>query len=224
MLSWLLTFFGKSRKSSLLENLPNEILIEIAKYLTPRSLCPLLQASHRFYELLTRELHKHALEQKTLFPLGGFRSSWRGGDFPLLIWAVISKNYPLAYFLLGNGVDVNARGGIFLETSLHYAAREDDSCKFLNLLLENGADIEALDLDGRTPLHYAIEANATILIGKGANLEVMDSDFHHPFHLALGTQNYERLIRLYLRKGAVAHSRGAKRNEFIHSTFSSNNA
>lgn len=60
----------------------------------------------------------------------------------------------------------------------------------VDLLVKNGANIEALDRDFRTPLHAATvsgQKNLTlILLGKGANIEAKDHDFDTALHSSAG--------------------------------------
>jgi hypothetical protein len=89
-----------------------------------------------------------------------------------------------AQSLLNMGANVNARGSFGLkgwssgfpgkqvgETALHFVA--EYSPGLVEFLCDNGADIEALDPEGRTPLHHALEwaPCARILIERGARLE-----------------------------------------------------
>lgn len=66
------------------------------------------------------------------------------------------QNAALFAFLIARGVDPNARRGPHLYSPLHDAARmgrEDFVC----VLLQAGADPNALDKDGKTPLDLAFE-------------------------------------------------------------------
>ena len=57
--------------------------------------------------------------------------------------------------LIKNGVSLNFKHGVLNYTPLHYAARERQD-KVAELLIKNGADIEARSIEGRTPLSIAV--------------------------------------------------------------------
>jgi hypothetical protein len=73
------------------------------------------------------------------------------------------------------------------------------------LLIEKGADIEAKDEEGRTPLMWAVQSwredNAWLLLEKGANIEAKDEQGRTPLSWALRSQS-EAGVRLLLEKGA----------------------
>ena len=105
-------------------------------------------------------------------------------------------------------------------TPLHRAAARQDIAE-INTLLGAGADVNALDLDDQTPLHwFATGENADpidglegpILVGNeqivvnalgdaGANLEAQDGDGNTPLHLAAEANNVST-IRALIGRGA----------------------
>ncbi|MFP4377925.1 MAG: ankyrin repeat domain-containing protein [Spirochaetales bacterium] len=72
------------------------------------------------------------------------------------------------------------------ETPLHWAAR-NGLVGIAEGVLENGADIDAQDLFGRTPLHRAVADPAMVafLIAEGANVNIRDVFGRTPLHEAL---------------------------------------
>ena len=67
-------------------------------------------------------------------------------------------------------------------TPLHYAAN-NNSKETAEILISNGADINAKDEDEATPLHYAANNNsketAEILISNGADINAKDLSLIH---------------------------------------------
>jgi hypothetical protein len=70
----------------------------------------------------------------------------------------------------------------FGRTPLHDAAKSDGNT--IDTLIAAGADVDAKDRDGRTPLHYANSLTAPILIKHGANIVATDNDGNTPMHTA----------------------------------------
>ncbi|KAK7962817.1 uncharacterized protein PG986_003642 [Apiospora aurea] len=96
---------------------------------------------------------------------------WRAG---LLHRAIRDENLPAMQLLLGMGVDFN--NAKYTRRHLHAAAGRSDP-QFAALLLEHGADIEARDHAGMTPLHQAVlngfEKTAGMLLSKGADANAL---------------------------------------------------
>jgi ankyrin repeat protein len=73
------------------------------------------------------------------------------------------------------------------------------------MLLDKGADIEAKDKDGWTPLLYAAvtmhEAIVRMLLDKGADVEAKNEDGRTPL-LYAAERGHEAVVRMLLDKGA----------------------
>ncbi|GLE02364.1 hypothetical protein PINS_up011202 [Pythium insidiosum] len=87
--------------------------------------------------------------------------------------AAMDGHSDVVAWLMAEGRDVNARGNSDA-TALHVAALSDNATEALHLLLASGADPNAVDAFGFTPLHRAIERGsleaATLLLSGGANV------------------------------------------------------
>jgi ankyrin repeat protein len=100
-----------------------------------------------------------------------------GGYFVPLGLAVTHDRVDVARLLFDHGANVreDLGGG---ETPLHRAAGPvEDSAEMLGLLLSRGADINARDEDGRTPLMVAADVGspaATFLLRRGADPSIKD--------------------------------------------------
>ena len=88
-------------------------------------------------------------------------------------------------------------------TLLRYSAT-GDSAK-VNEMIEKGADVNARDRFGDTPLHLAIKNRhpdtATLLIHRGANINVAGALGDTPLHVSI-YEEQKGLSELLLKKGA----------------------
>lgn len=119
----------------------------------------------------------------------------RGGNKKVL--RKLSQNVELLHQRTDDGEGV---------TPLHYAAQEGKSKK-VQLLLEAGAEVDAVGLDGFTPLYLAVGNNhpkaVKVLLKAGADIEAENVADGDTAVLALASAyGYERVVRLLLSYGA----------------------
>ena len=94
---------------------------------------------------------------------------------------------------IAGGTDVNARDD-YGRTPLHDAAiRFWNSQKYIELLIDNGADVNAMRGGGGTPLSYAAswghEEIVELLIANGADVNVKDAFSETPLDVATHPDN-----------------------------------
>jgi len=97
--------------------------------------------------------------------------------------------------------DVNARLGSYKQSAL---AQNDAPEELIRWLVEQGADIEATDTYGETPLHAHANrwnGNPGLLVDLGAAIEAVDSRGCTPLHHAV---RYPKNVRALLERGADA--------------------
>lgn len=123
--------------------------------------------------------------------------------------------------LLENGADVNARGCWYDHdtTALIEAARLQNA-KIFFLLLPYGADVNAQNCSGATPLivlmerkpwqtqHQTLEM-AQALLDRGARVDTVDKSGNTALLLA-AHREYEKIVRLLLDYGASVHTEGTR--------------
>jgi ankyrin repeat protein len=105
--------------------------------------------------------------------------------------------YHIARVVLEYGFDINEVRG---RTLLHGAANRG-TIKAVRWLLENGADPNALDDQGRTPLHVCAERNTTttvlkLLIAAGSDLNARDASGKTPLDHARAHKREQVVVYL----------------------------
>ncbi len=99
--------------------------------------------------------------------------------------------------------ELDARGGYGKQTALGFHSCSEDLARWL---VGQGADIEAKDIYGRTPLHNrasSLFGNVETLLALGADVHVLDNDGATPLHHAAQFANLDAVRRL-LERGARA--------------------
>jgi len=115
-----------------------------------------------------------------------------------LMHAILDSDYSLGMIeaLIASGVNINIKDKEQSWTALAFAARDctQDVCK---VLLDAGADIDAVDVFGNTPLFRAVmagrEDNIGLLVSYGANPNIENNSGVSPRQLSetLGKNYFE---------------------------------
>lgn len=102
--------------------------------------------------------------------------------------------------------DVNARDGSFKRAALAFNELPDDVARWL---VDQGADISAIDSYGETPLHDRAghwQGKINVLLELGADVNSSDSRGDTPLHKAASVGNI-RTARILLERGAPVDAR-----------------
>ena len=103
-------------------------------------------------------------------------STIKSQDFGKLADAVIAKDTLKILDLLENGIDINTRSESNDATILFLAASYKDYDDMVDLLIKNGADVNAKSKDGRTPLMWAAGnsyKSTQLLLDAGADVNAV---------------------------------------------------
>ena len=103
---------------------------------------------------------------------GGARRLYCYCETPLEV-AVQMNSYEIAELLILAGADVNVAYGPALWTPLHVATYSG-KCDMMSMLIECGANIEAQDIQGATPLFKAYGNGLEMLLEEGANVHAVN--------------------------------------------------
>jgi hypothetical protein len=132
----------------------------------------------------------------------------------------------IAQLLIDAGADPNSRRNHRASGPLHYAADgraggpdwdSERQLQMIELLLRRGAEINAQDKNGATPLHRAVRTRSAaavkFLLERGADPHIMNKPGSTPFHLAmqntgrggsgidLAKEGQRQIIQLFLAFG-----------------------
>ncbi|NXG81178.1 ASB10 protein, partial [Baryphthengus martii] len=131
--------------------------------------------------------------------------------------------------LLQHGASVNNRTEVEGDTALHVAARHGLT-EHVQLLLRYGAELEAENEEGQTPLNAACAQPhqpqdmdryyrvCQLLVESGANINAADRDHQHPLHLACKNANAQ-VTELLLAQGANVNVMNYSGNMALHNVL-----
>lgn len=102
--------------------------------------------------------------------------------------------------------------------ALHYAVQQSNE-KIVDLLIQNGFDVNSTDLYNNTPLHYAVgnpfPYNVQILLHNGADPDKYNLKRQTPSHLAAKKGNAMAVI-LFIKEGANVNFQDYEGNTLLH--------
>ena len=119
-----------------------------------------------------------------------------------LHFSVESHKIDIVKLLIKNGANINAVTSTRKRSPLHRAFTRYCNTSLIIELINNGADINIQDDDGKAPLHFAMEGGlievASLLISKGAHLNAKTNAGNTPLHIAAITSLVlvEQLLQL----------------------------
>lgn len=132
---------------------------------------------------------------KLLVEYGADVNAVHGGDTPLYIAATMGDS-ELVELLLSKGAYANGDiSGAVIETPLHSAIAEKH-LKVAESLINHGANVNALNMSKRTPLHFLASfvkdgKLAELMIAKGADVNAPDKNGETPYDFAIRSGNQE---------------------------------
>jgi ankyrin repeat protein len=147
-----------------------------------------------------REGDLAAVERRLLSGLVGIEA--KGGQYQSspLLEACRWHEHKVAVLLLQHGADVRSTGGGSW-SALHFAAHRRDNPALVQLLIDAGAALDALDYCNRTPLHITASKGhsdaARALLEAGAAVNACDVDGRSVLHYA-AAQGSKAVVSLLL--------------------------
>ena len=140
--------------------------------------------------------------------------------FTALEISVIKGNYYCVLVLIQGGAEVNPMPTSYNKSKvpLHYAT-ESGHVEIVKLLIRNGANLKAKDMDDKTALHYAVSSRSKyanyiceILLKNGVDIDAKDSGEKNTA-LSLAVKDHkcnEEVIQTILNFGANTDLKDAK--------------
>ena len=121
------------------------------------------------------------------------------------------------YFIEEQGIEVNNAARKYGHTPLHWAVVHS-SLDVMQYLVSQGADVNAKDYGGATPLHFATAAHCSLyviqyLVLQGADLNMKDDRGRTPLHEAADRQSWRNretvvgVLKYLISQGADVHAK-----------------
>ncbi len=127
----------------------------------------------------------------------------KDGDVPLHVAAARAK-YDITSLLLKNGASPLAKN-MYLRTPMHFAAQARKGTAIIKLLIDAGADLNARDFEGYTPLRncnwYGITGSVNLLLEHHATLPTDKEEIKSFLHYAARNGHME-LLKKFEKNGA----------------------
>jgi len=128
-------------------------------------------------------------------------------------------------FLL-HGADINTKKSEYGQTILHRTADMRNGAEIVEFLLDAGADVEAKDVEGETPLYRAVARKRAglvkLLISKGADVNAVDNDGQTMLYRAVVDNSVEIAKLLLTAKANVILSNDDKENSLLNTAVTYN--
>jgi ankyrin repeat protein len=207
---------------------PNELLFEVASHLERfRDLNALLRTSRFFRRLFHTLLYRRAITANDTVRddiVSWVLSEYRVASLTLLLDNGLSANHkfrvdgsdllrtlcrlddsarlvPLARLLIERGADIEAKDATYSNTVLHTAVHHNGH-EIAALLMAHGANVNATNTSGHTPLHTTDHCDiAKLLVAHGADVNAVDTHGLTPLHCAAFCDNLD-IATLLLEYGA----------------------
>lgn len=122
-----------------------------------------------------------------------------------LVHLAVLNSIPMTKYVLSLGLDINSTDDIGL-TPLHHAIVYSNSVEMVCFLIESGADIKNMTLNGKNLLHLAV-INRDISVVKfvislGLDIDSVDEMGWTPLHCAVRSNENVDVVKLLVESGA----------------------
>ncbi|WP_291633478.1 ankyrin repeat domain-containing protein [Clostridium sp.] len=128
------------------------------------------------------------------------------------------KNYfKIIELLIDNGADINSHHSKFLETPLHkLCARITPKIDVITMILKKGAEVNALNILGKTPVfycsfNYSVEL-LNLLVNYGADIHIKDkyeNTLLHDDYINCYDEHFEEFLKTLISLGFDINSKNS---------------